>query len=57
MQKGLTESKSNWAIKDDSNKKVFENNPLSAVENNNAKTETNSKKLDSLKLKKKINLN
>ena len=51
-KKGLTESKSNWAIKDDSNKKVFENNPLSAVENNNAKTETNSKKLDSLKLTK-----
>jgi hypothetical protein len=51
-KKGLTESKNNLVLTDDSNKKVFENNPLSDVENNNAKTETNSEKSDSLKLTK-----
>ena len=47
----LKESKNNLII-DDSNEKVFENNPLSTVENNSNKIETNGKKLDSLKLKK-----
>jgi hypothetical protein len=48
---GLTESKNNLII-DDSNKKVFENNPLSTVENNSDKIETNGEKIDGLKLKK-----
>lgn len=47
-KKSMIESKNNLVMSDYSNKKVFENNSLSAVENNNAKIETNNEKLDSL---------
>ena len=52
LKKGLTESKNNSTITDDSTVKGSENNPLSAVENISDKNETNDKMLDSLKLKK-----